>query len=97
MANSQLSLEDPEYVTVTRAKWGQLPIRMKVIEFFGDGDPFFGGNSDDRVLGESHLILESNSQDKHAIFENIEAAHEAAKKVSNRRANSILGVVPYWR
>jgi hypothetical protein len=93
-----LSLENPAYVEQTKAKWRRcLPKGMNVIEFCGAGDPCFGGNADDRPLGINGLILERGSNEPRAEFKTIEEAHEAAKAVRNRRPNTILGVLPWWR
>lgn len=93
-----LSLEDPAYVEQTKAQWGQCqPRRMGVIEFYGTGDPAFGGSADDRSLGFDGLILQRGSNGPRAEFETTEQAHAAAKAIKNRRPNSILGVLPSWR
>lgn len=91
-----LSLESPEYVEQALATWPVLPDSMIVIEFAGRGDSFFGGNADDRPLCDDGVIGNSTNEAP-AVFETVEAAHEAAKAVSNRRPGSILGVVPTWR
>jgi len=94
-------LEHIDYVTARLANWGgrasNLPTSMTVIEYWGDGDPFFGGQADDRSLGKSGSILPrpTNHADV-AVFATIEEAHEAAKKIPNRREGSILGVAPSW-
>jgi hypothetical protein len=71
---------------------------MSVIEYFGDGDPFFGGNADDRMLLNDGSIQTGHPrrQAEPASFQTLEEAIEAARKVSNRRPNSILGVAPRW-
>lgn len=91
-------LETIEYVNRTKAKWPVLPETMSIIEYCGDGDPFFGGNAKDCPLGKKGEILTSfyHSSDV-AEFSTIEEAHEAAKKIPNRRPNSILGVAPTWK
>lgn len=93
-----LSLENPAYVEQTKARWGKcLPVKMGVVEFCGTGDPFFGGNADDRPLGVDGLILERASNESRAEFMTIEDAHDVAKIIENRRPDSILGVMPRWR
>lgn len=90
-----LSLENPAYLEKTKAMWrGYLPKGMHVVEFYGDSDPAFGGNADDRPLGVNGLILERGSSVPRAEFKTIEEAHEAAKAIKNRRPGSILGVLP---
>jgi hypothetical protein len=76
---------------------GCLPKKMIVIEFCGDGDPFFGGSADDRPLGVDGLILERCSNEPRVEFGTIEEAHEAVKSIQNRRLDSLLGVLPWWR
>ncbi len=71
---------------------------MTVIEFFGTGDAFFDGSTDDRPLGkEGHILSRPYNRDAIAIFPSIDVAHEAAKAITNRRPNSLLGVAPRWR
>jgi hypothetical protein len=102
MCNSDLdqpkqSLEQPEYVQSIKSKWAALPTSMSVIEYSGSGDPFFGGNADDRALGiNGEVLVPPYSSDLVAEFRTIEDAHQAAKKIKNRRPGSILGVCPYW-
>ena len=98
-AKRPLSLEDSAYVLKAKSQWGCLPLSMTVIEYSGDGDPAFGGSADDRALGHNGLILERMQRlnQEPVTFKTIEAAHEAAKLITNRRENSILGVAPVWR
>lgn len=98
--STPLSLEMPAYVENLKARWGNaLPKSMIVIEYCGDGDKAFGGSADDRPLGESGRIFKRSwdTSEKPAEFLTIEAAHQAAQKVLNRREGSILGVAPSWR
>lgn len=90
------SLENPDYVANLKALWKCPPKGMMVIEFSGDGDPAFGGSADDRALGKFDAILPRGSNEPRAEFTTIDAAHEAAKTISNRRPNSILGTAPWW-
>lgn len=95
-----LSLENMAYVERCKTLWGAaLPKSMIVIEYHGHGDPAFGGSSDDRPLGESGRVFKPSwdSSEKVAEFPTIEAAHQAAQMVPNRRKGSILGVAPTWR
>lgn len=95
------SLEQPDAICRIRSKWrGAEPTSMTVIEYHGDGDPAFGGAADDRPLGPEGLILTRGEQlqgIKPRVFATLEAAHDAAKQVKNRRPNSILGVATSWR
>jgi hypothetical protein len=92
-----LSLENPTYVEQARATWADCqPKGMRIVEYAGKGDPFFGGSADDRPLGCDGLILQRRSNEPRAEFQTIEAAHEAAKAIKNRRPEYLLGVVPWW-
>ena len=94
-------IENIDRVNESLSRWrsgGCLPLSMNVIEFWGVGDPFFGGNQDDRPLGVNGLILSRPYKDEDiAEFASIELAHEAAKQIPNRRAGSLLGVLTKWR
>lgn len=92
-----LSLENQAYVEKTNAAWRSSPKGMIIIEYSGDGYPFFAGTADDRPLGMDGAILERGSNEPRAEFATIEEAHEAAKAITNRRPHSILGVSPWWR
>lgn len=94
----RLGLEDWDYVVATKRSWRVLPDYMKVMEFHGKGDPFFGGNACDLVLGNCGRILHGPTAglNEAAVFSTIEEAHEAAKRIPNRRPGSILGVLPVW-
>ncbi|MGF6603988.1 hypothetical protein P3T23_008743 [Paraburkholderia sp. GAS448] len=89
-------LTHPAYVEDLSSRWGAPPKSMIVIEYGGTGDPFFGGNADDRALGVDGLIQVRMSKVETAKFATIQEAHEAALKVANRRPNTILGVAPTW-
>lgn len=91
------SLEDPAYVARIKAAWPALPTSMSVVEYCGTGDPFFGGDADDRGLGRDGRILPRSSSEPRAEFKTIEEANAAAKLIINRRPNSTLGVTPTWR
>lgn len=99
----RLCLGDPGYVEFQLAEWSlhgyPLPLDMKVVEFFGDGDPAFGGAADDRPLGPGNVILDCRAKlvQKAVVFATLEEAHAAALKISNRRENSLLGILPRWR
>lgn len=91
------------YVEYQLAEWSQhgftLPLDMKVVEFFGSGDQAFGGAADDRPLGPDNIILDSRAQlvQSAIVFETLEEAQAAALKITNRRENSLLGILPRWR
>lgn len=85
---------DPSEV---KKRWAVLPTSMIVIEFFGNGDPYFGGHADDRPLGLDGLILNRPiDRAKVASFKTVEQAHQAAMSIPNRRENSTIGVCPTW-
>lgn len=91
-----LSLENPAYVTGIKNRWLTPPLSIRVIEYCGAGDPMFGGNADDRSLNVTGRISDRHSREEEAVFLTIEAAHEAAKLIPNRRPNSVLGAAPSW-
>lgn len=100
----RLSLELPGSVEQTKQRWkGAVPLDMIVIEYHGTGDPFFGGTADDRPMLTNGDIRHPDPDGRFpfdyqcAVFGSIEAAHAAAKTIPNRRADSLLGVVPRWR
>lgn len=95
----QRGLEHPGGVSKTRKQWPSPPSYMLVMEFAGQGDTFFGGNADDRVLGVDGKILDGSpvNDQSIAVFENIDKAHEIAKGIPNRREGSLLGVLPVWQ
>lgn len=96
-AMPSISLDDLAYVEKARAMWRSQPIGMNVVEYYGNGDPFFGGNADDRPLGTNGQIIDRGSNEPRAVFTTIEEAHSAARAIPNRRPGSILGVIPWWR
>ena len=79
-------------------RWGVLPKSMVVIEYCGQGDRAFGGSADDRPLLKSGMIAGGHPRTNKDIaqFDTLSQAHEAAKKISNRRENTLLGVAPSW-
>lgn len=62
-----------------------------VLEFFGNGDPFFGGSADDRPLGKSGSFL-SGSYPRAAVaeFESESAAIAAANAAPNKRDGGLI-------
>lgn len=95
-------IDDPEYVQRKKAQWsaqGIAPISMMVVEYCGTGDPAFGGSADDRALGPDDRILtwKESLSEIPLVFSNIDDAHEAAKRIVNRRPNSLLGLSNCWR
>lgn len=98
MNEASIELGNPAYIEQCKTKWSCAPKEMHVIEFFGQGDPFFGGSADDRPLGKNGCILDRPcSNNELATFTSIEEAHHAALSITNRRKGSVLGVVPRWR
>ena len=99
MDQSNLSLECSQYVAKLKEQWAVPPSSMRVVEYLGTGDPFFGGNAEDLVLTSSGRLAREWVADKEGVaeFATIEEAHEAARLIGNRRPGSILGVVPAWR
>jgi len=76
---------------------GELPAVITVVEFYGKGDPFFGGSADDRVLRVDGRIGASGfAASPKWDFSSIEDAAAAAKNIPNRRENSFLGLIPWF-
>ncbi|CAN7647114.1 hypothetical protein LJR129_005034 [Acidovorax sp. LjRoot129] len=102
MSSGRHGLEHPEYVERHKAQWqsqGVSPVSMIVVEYWGDGDRAFGGNADDRALGPNGVILSTQDRlsTEPAVFGSIDEAHEAAKRIVNRRPDSLLGASISWR
>jgi hypothetical protein len=94
----KIGLENPDFVKESTMRWSCRPLDMIVIEYFGDGDPAFGGSADDRPLGKAGNILNRPYRGEDvAVFPSVEEAHQAALKIGNRRPSSLLGVAPRWR
>lgn len=69
--------------------------RFEVIEFWGKGDPFFGGTADDRPLGKTGSFLTGGyAFSAVATFDTREAAQAAADAAPNRRAGGRISVIP---
>lgn len=103
MRQTKLQPGEPGFVEETRRTWERRgisePISLLVCEYHGDGDPAFGGQADDRMLGPDGVILcrHQRIQTEPIEFATLELAHGAAAAVMNRRPGSILGIVPRWR
>lgn len=62
----------------------------EVTEFFGKGDPFFGGSADDRPLGKSGEFLTGvYVLSEIARFETKEEAEAAVAKATKRKGGLI--------
>lgn len=71
--------------------------RFTVIEFRGQGDPYFGGAADDRPLGVTGEFLTGCYRGSSiAEFPSEAAARSAANAATNRREGALLGVIPCW-
>ena len=64
--------------------------RFIAVEFFGKGDPFFGGTADDRPLLKSGLFASHPRREDIAEFPTQDAALEAARRAPNRREGGLL-------
>ena len=74
-----------------------LPNEIYVMEFYGSGDPYFGGTADDRLLTVNGDIWNGKYPKPDAkVFSSIEEAAQAAALITNRRENSVLGLIPYF-
>lgn len=66
-----------------------------VIEFYGRGDPFFGGNASDRPLGRDGRFIEgSYLRSEVARFETEGAARTAGEAAPNRRQGGLISAFP---
>jgi len=94
-------LRDPDYIESTKKKWRSLPKEIIVVEFYGTGDPFFGGNADDRPLGINGRFLTAKEQSQARVptakFSTIEEAVAAGRAASNPRPNSLIGISCTWQ
>lgn len=93
-------IDHPDFIPgVFARRWGSSrPTEFTVMEYCGDGDRAFGGEADDRPLLITGRIRESLHQPEPvAVFSTLEDAHQAAVGIPNRRANSLLGCVPWWK
>jgi len=104
MASEKLEPGQHGFVEYKRAAWlargWPEPASVLVIEFYGDGDPAFGGSADDRALGPAGEILnrQRRAEGVEPIeFGAIEDAHLACQAIVNRRPGSILGIAPRWQ
>ena len=66
-----------------------------VIEFFGRGDPFFGGAADDRTLCVDGIFRSTGtySRDQVARFGSREEALETALGAGNLRAGGLVSAM----
>lgn len=101
MNNFKPGIECPEVMAQRKAQWDIQPDSIIIMEFSGDGDPFFGGNARDLVLTKAGRLKDGLDVAKDggaAEFTTIEAAHYAAAKIlpEQRRPGSVLGVSATW-
>jgi len=67
-----------------------------VTEFWGTGDPFFGGTADDRPLGKSGAFLTGSwNRSQIANFATANEALAAAAQAPNRRIGATLSAAPF--
>ena len=64
--------------------------RFIAVEFFGKGDPFFGGTADDRPLLKNGRFASCPRREDIAPFPDRDAAIAAAEKAPNRRQGGLL-------
>ncbi len=71
--------------------------RFVCMEFHGQGDPFFGGRADDRVLLTDGTFGRSSAADPPARFADTNSALEAGRRADNRREASLISAIemPY--
>lgn len=72
-----------------------MSVRYIVLEFYGKGDPMFGGGADDRVLGKNGAFLTGvHSRSDYKTFPSKESALAHGEAASNRRPGGKLLAVP---
>lgn len=64
--------------------------RFIAVEFYGKGDPFFGGTADDRPLLKNGRFASCPRREDVARFPDREASIAAAEKAPNRRPGGLL-------
>jgi hypothetical protein len=72
------------------------PIYFEAMEFYGKGDPYFGGSADDRPLGRNGQFLRIANRDDIAHFDSESAATDAAAAATHRPGGKV-GIIPVWR
>lgn len=70
-------------------------------EYFGDGDPMFGGAADDRTLGkDGRFLTRSHTWKDHATFATAAEAKSAGERAPNKREGGLIStgeeIVPDW-
>lgn len=95
-AESAIAKRAARWQAVQAARQARKIAHYEVVEFWGKGDPYFGGAADDRVLGKSgvflvgcHTVLDV------ARFTN-RAAAESAAQAAPRRSGGRVGVIPCY-
>ena len=73
--------------------------RFVCMEFFGQGDPFFGGNAEDRILLTDGRFGHSAASNPAARFVDSNAALEAGRRADNRRDSALISAIemPYLK
>lgn len=67
-----------------------------VMEFWGNGDPMFGGAGDDRVLGKAGSYLpRMHAPEDVAYFDTREQAEEAMAKTPKARIDGKPSIIPW--
>ena len=64
------------------------------MEFKGKGDPFFGGNADDRALLTDGFFGHSDERNPAARYLTARDAIAAGERAPNRRSGAVVGAVP---
>ena len=63
------------------------------MEFYGQGDPFFGGSADDRTLLTDGCFGHRSGRNPPARFVDAKTALEAGRKAVNRRGSALLSAI----
>lgn len=67
--------------------------RFVCMEFYGQGDPFFGGSAEDRTLLTNGCFGHSSECTPPARFVDMRTALEAGRKAFNRRDSAFLSAI----
>jgi hypothetical protein len=68
------------------------------MEFFGSGDPAFGGKANDRVLSEDGIFIDEHRlglDGQRQVFTDQNEALRVARLAKNLRPGGLLSVLPY--
>ena len=65
-----------------------------VVEFYGTGDPYFGGDAEDRSLGwDGEFLVGGHHVSERALFETEQDAQLTAEAARNKRKGGLISVL----